>query len=63
MDVAKAIAGCDLFVGNQSFAYSVAEALKKPRVLEVFYAKNNCQPHGPDGYTNINEDLIRRYVR
>ena len=56
------IAGSKLFVGNQSFAFSVAEGLKHPRVLEVYYQANNCQPHGNDGYTYLTKELIERYL-
>lgn len=35
LDVAEAIAGSDLFIGNQSSPNAVAEGLKHPRILEV----------------------------
>ena len=35
LEVAEAIAGSDLFVGNQSSPYAIAEGLKHPRILEV----------------------------
>jgi hypothetical protein len=38
----EVIAGCKLFVGNQSTPYAIAEALKKPAVLEVCYWEPNC---------------------
>jgi hypothetical protein len=35
LDVAEAIAGSDLFIGNQSSPNAIAEGLKHPRILEV----------------------------
>ena len=34
LELASVIAGCDLFVGNQSCAQAIAEGLKKPLILE-----------------------------
>jgi len=62
LEMTQIIAGSKLFVGNQSFAFSVAEGLKHPRVLEVYYQANNCQPHGNDGYTYLTKELIERYL-
>jgi len=50
LELAEVIAGCRLFIGNQSFPYSIAEALKTPRLLEVFYQAPNVMPSGPGGY-------------
>lgn len=35
LDLAEVIAGCELFVGNQSCPYAIAEGLKKPAILEA----------------------------
>jgi predicted O-methyltransferase YrrM len=40
--LARAIAGCELFVGNQSSPFAVAEGLKVPTVLEIVPNPNNC---------------------
>jgi glycosyltransferase involved in cell wall biosynthesis len=37
------IAGCQLFIGNQSFCYSLAEGLKKPCIQESDKWFKNCQ--------------------
>jgi hypothetical protein len=50
LQMAQMIAGCRLFIGNQSFPYSVAEALKVPRILEVAYEVINVVPEGANGY-------------
>ena len=48
LDLARIIAGADLFVGNQSCAYAIAEGLKKPAILEVCPWLPNCLFHRPD---------------
>jgi hypothetical protein len=42
LELAQVIAGCSVFVGNQSFAYALAEGLKVRRVLEVYPQVPNC---------------------
>lgn len=42
MDAAQVIAGCDLFVGNQSCPHAIAEGLKKRILLEVWIGGPNC---------------------
>jgi len=46
LEMARAIAACRFFFGNQSFPYSVAEALKVPRALEGAYSVKNVIPEG-----------------
>jgi len=50
LQLAQAIAGCKFFIGNQSFPFAVAEALKVKRVLEVCYQTPNVIVEGKDGY-------------
>ena len=50
LQMAQVIAGCKFFIGNQSFPYSVAEALKVPRILEVAFDVINVVPEGENGY-------------
>jgi hypothetical protein len=50
LEMAEIIAGCKLFIGNQSFPYSIAEGLKVTRLLEVFYQIPNVMPSGKNGY-------------
>jgi hypothetical protein len=50
LELATIIAGCKFFIGNQSFPFSIAEALKVKRVLEVFYQAPNVIVEGADGY-------------
>lgn len=48
LDVAQVIAGSDWFIGNQSCAYAIAEALKHKAVLEVCPGAPNCLFHRPN---------------
>lgn len=50
LEMASIIAGSKLFIGNQSFPYSLAEALKVPRILETYYSSPNVMPEGKNGY-------------
>jgi hypothetical protein len=50
LKLAKIVAGCKLFIGNQSFPFSLAEALKVPRILEIYYHTANVIPEGPNAH-------------
>jgi hypothetical protein len=41
-EAAQVIAGCDMFIGNQSVCFWLAEAMKKRIILEVWKAGPNC---------------------
>lgn len=60
--LAEIIAGSKLFVGNQSFAYSLAEAMKHPRVLEVCPICPNCLPTSSNGFTRLTQNVLRHYL-
>ncbi len=49
-ELASIIAGAKLFIGNQSFPFSLAEALKVRRILEVYHQCPNVVPEGSDAY-------------
>lgn len=61
-ELAQVIAGSKLFIGNQSFAYSLAEAMKCPRVLEVCSICPNCMPQNDNGYTRLTQGLLKHYL-
>ncbi len=67
LEMAQLIAGCRLFIGNQSFAYALAEAIKVPRVLEVCPFAPNVIPHGEnawDFYTQpALETIVNNYLK
>jgi hypothetical protein len=46
LELARLIAGCKLFIGNQSMAFAIAELLKVDRVLEQFAHAPNVIPSG-----------------
>lgn len=46
-EAARVIAGCDLFIGNQTATHAIAEGLKKRIVLEVWKEGPNCIIHRP----------------
>lgn len=50
LELARIIAGSRLFIGNQSFPYSLAEALKVDRIVELDPLTPNVVPHGSNGY-------------
>jgi hypothetical protein len=62
LEMAQAISGSKLFIGNQSLAFAIAEALKHPRVLEVCPGIENCGPIGAHGFTKITEEILNGYT-
>jgi len=50
LELARVIKGSKLFVGNQSFPFSVADGLKSVRILEVCPTIPNVIPEGRNGY-------------
>jgi hypothetical protein len=63
LELAGIIAGCKLFIGNQSFPFSIAEGLKVPRILEVFYKVANVIPEGDNAYDFYFQDHLEEMVR
>lgn len=55
--LASVIAGAELFIGNQSCAYAIAEGLKKPAILEVCPWLPNCLFHRSDLIHGWNADI------
>jgi len=62
LELAQIIAGSKLFVGNQSFPYSLAEAMKVPRVLEVCPTCPNCMPQTENGHIMLTQAVLRHYL-
>ncbi len=50
LELAQVIGGSKLFIGNQSFPFSIAEGLKTKRLLEVYWRAPNVIPEGSNGY-------------
>jgi hypothetical protein len=60
------IKGCELFVGNQSMAYAIAEIMKHPRVVEICPTAHNVIPTGDNGYgawtiMNLTQIIKQKY--
>lgn len=63
LEFAQIIAGCKFFIGNQSFPFAVAEALKVPRALELCFECPNVIPEGPDAYDFLYQLQFEKVVR
>jgi hypothetical protein len=63
LEFAQVIAGCKFFIGNQSFPFAVAEALKVPRALELCFECPNVIPEGENGYDFIYQPQFEKVVR
>ena len=62
LDLAILINSCRFFIGNQSFCFSLAEGLKKPRILELFEQLPNVIPHGEYAYDYYSQGAFEGYV-
>lgn len=56
LHLAKHIKACNLFVGNQSFPYALAEATKVNRIQETSESAPNCLPFGDNAWTSRGSD-------
>jgi hypothetical protein len=63
LELASIIAGCRLFIGNQSFPFAVAEAVKAKRVLEVSPDCPNVIVDGPDGYDFCYQPQFEKIIK
>ena len=63
LELARIIAGCKFFIGNQSFPYSIAEALKVRRILELSFEVINVIPEGENGHDFIFQGHFEWLVR
>jgi hypothetical protein len=62
-EIAQIIKGSKLFIGNQSLALSIAEALKVPRVVNIWKGNQKQYPDGEHGYSQLSSsDLIIKYL-
>lgn len=62
LELAEVIAGCKLFIGNQSFPFSIAEGLKVPRILEPSFEIINVVPEGEGGHDVLFQDHFESLV-
>lgn len=63
LELSKAIAGCRFFIGNQSFPYSLAEAMKVKRALEVCFENPNVIPEGDNAYDFCYQPQFEKIVK
>jgi hypothetical protein len=61
LEAAKLIAGARMFVGNQSFFYALAEAIKVPRLLECCPYTPNVPQYGSNAFGAIHSNTMRDY--
>lgn len=61
-ELAEVIYSAKLFIGNQSFPFSVAEGLKVKRILEVCPFCPNVIPHGEHAYDVLLQSLFEVIV-
>lgn len=61
-ELAYVINSCKFFIGNQSFPYAIAEALKVPRILELWAPLPHVIPTGEDAYDYFYQGAFEYYV-
>ena len=62
LQLARVIKSARFFIGNQSFPYSIAEAMKVPRVLEGCRICPNVIPDGANGFEALFQFNFERIV-
>jgi hypothetical protein len=63
LELAEVIAGCKFFIGNQSFPFALAEALKVKRVLEIYFECPNVIPEGKDAYDFCYQPQFEKVIK
>jgi hypothetical protein len=59
--LAQNINDCKFFLGNQSFCFQIAEALKVPRILELFPMMPNVIPVGENAFDFYHQGSLDYY--
>lgn len=62
LEMAQVIAGCRLYVGNQSLPSAIAEAVKATRVIELFFRVPTTVVEGPQGYDFVYQPQFEKIV-
>jgi len=62
LELAQVIAGCKFFIGNQSFPFALAEALKVKRALELCFECPNVIPEGENAYDFVYQPQFEKIV-
>jgi hypothetical protein len=63
LELAFAMISCKYFIGNQSFCFALAEAMKIPRLLEVCNYAPNVIPCGKNGYDFMHQFALEWFVK
>ncbi|MBI5858610.1 MAG: hypothetical protein HZB42_13305 [Sphingobacteriales bacterium] len=63
LELAQVIAGCKFFIGNQSFPFALAEALKVKRALELCFECPNVIPEGENAYDFVYQPQFEKVVK
>jgi len=61
LELGQAINNCKFFLSNASMCFQIAEALKVPRILEIYKHLPNVIPVGKDAYDVHNQSAIEFY--
>lgn len=59
MEFAQIIRGAKLFIGNQSFGFALAEAMKIPRILEMHRHCPSCMPLSENARIVLTEKILK----
>lgn len=62
LETASIINGCRLFIGNQSFAFALAEGLKVNRLLEIYFEAPNVIPEGKGAHDFVYQPHFEKAV-
>jgi len=62
LKMAEYIANCKLFIGNQSMAFSIAEQLKVPRILEQYAHAPNVIPQGGEYFVCHTKEQFNKAI-
>ncbi len=63
LQLAQIINSAQFFMGNQSFCFQLAEAMKVPRILEVFPLMPNVIPVGEKAYDFYHQGAVEYYFK
>lgn len=61
LELAKIIEGCKFFIGNASMCYQLAEAIKVPRMIELFPLMPNVMPIGESAFDYYSQPACEYY--
>lgn len=62
LEFAQIIKGSKFLISNQTFGFTLAEAMKHPRAIEIFYYKSVSLPQSCNGYIHISKRLITKHL-